>query len=320
MQPKISIIIPVYNVEPYLSRCIDSVLNQSFSNFELILINDGSTDQSGDICDEYAVKDNRVRVVHQPNSGVSVARNYGIRLAKGDFITFIDGDDYVETDLLKVLYELVIENQCDMAMCSYKLIYDDKIIDSGTNQWRMYDNKEACELFFCDQKPFAPSYTWGRIIKRNLFENIKFREDVFLMEDTLLNTEIMLKCDNGIIVTEQTLYNYVQRDGSASNSFNGRRITSFYALEELLKLAKSVSPVYEQRFLKVYAKLNLGILQDIIKYGFNDYKESYIEISKGLNQKFLKIMKSSSISRKNKIHLLILKFNPYLYKHIVGLV
>ena len=112
----------------------------------------------------------------------------------------------------------------------------------------------------------------------------------------------------------------MQRDGSASNSFNGRRITSFYALEELLKLAKSVSPVYEQRFLKVYAKLNLGILQDIIKYGFNDYKESYIEISKGLNQKFLKIMKSSSISRKNKIHLLILKFNPYLYKHIVELV
>lgn len=319
MQPKISIIIPVYNVDIYLTRCIDSVLSQSFSNFELILINDGSTDQSGEICNKYAARDNRIIVIHNPNSGVSAARNYGIYLAKGEFITFIDSDDYVEKNLLKVLYDLVTKNQCDMGMCSYKLIYDDKFIDRGTNKWRMYDKKEACKLFFCDQQPFAPSYTWGKMIKRDLFEDIKFREDIFLMEDTLLNTEIMLRCNNGIIATEQTLYNYVQRDGSASNSFNERRITSFYALEELLKLAKSVSPIYEQRFLKVYAKLNLGILQDIIKYGFSDYKDSYMEISKGLNKNFSKIMKSSSISHKNKIHLLILKLNPYLYKYIVGL-
>lgn len=320
MEFKISIIVPIYNVEQYLHRCINSILNQSFNNFELLLINDGSTDNSGKICDEYAAKDNRIIVIHNPNSGVSAARNYGIRLAKGDFITFIDGDDYVEKNLLKVLYDLATKNQCDMAMCSYKLIYDDKIIDSGTSRWQVYDKKEACELFFYDQEPFAPSYTWGKIIKRSLFEGIMFREDIFLMEDSLLNTEIILKCNNGIIVTEHTLYNYVQRDGSASNTFNGKRITSFYALEELLKIAKSVSPTYEKEFLKVYTKLNLGILQDIIKYGFNEYKESYIEVSKGLNQRFFKNMKSSSISNKNKIHLLILKISPYLYKRIIGLV
>lgn len=318
MKPKISIIIPVYNVEPYLSRCIESVLNQSFTDFELILINDGSTDNSGKICDEYAKKDTRIHVIHQSNQGVSATRNSGIRIAKGDFITFVDGDDYIERDLLQVLYELAIDQNCDMAMCSYKLIYEDKTIDNENSHWKRYDKEVATELFFSDQQPFAPSYTCGKLIKRDLSENVKFREDIFLMEDTLFNTEILLKCHKGIVVTNQTLYNYVQRAGSASNSFNSKKVTSFYALEALLKLAKEVNPAYEQQFLKVYTKLSLGILQDIIKYGFNDYRHNYLEIARGLNERFFSMMKSSSISRKNKIHLFILKCNPYLYKQVVG--
>ena len=106
----ISIIVPVYNVEKYLNRCLDSIINQSFINFELILINDGSTDKSGKICDKYAQIDKRVRVIHKKNEGVSLTRNLGINIAKGDYITFIDSDDWIEQDFLKKAIEYIKEN------------------------------------------------------------------------------------------------------------------------------------------------------------------------------------------------------------------
>ena len=126
----ISIIIPVYNVEQYLSRCIDSVINQTYKNLEIILIDDGSTDDSGEICDEYALKDNRIKVMHKQNGGVSSARNEGLDISKGNYIGFIDSDDFIEKDMYEFLYDLLTKNNCDISCCNKFIFKDNKFIAS----------------------------------------------------------------------------------------------------------------------------------------------------------------------------------------------
>ena len=122
----ISIIVPVYNVEKLLSKCVDSILNQNFKDFELLLIDDGSKDKSGLICEEYAKKDSRISVYHKTNGGLSSARNYGIEHALGEFITFIDSDDYVDKSMLEILYNNMIENDVDLSITGVRDIYDGK--------------------------------------------------------------------------------------------------------------------------------------------------------------------------------------------------
>ena len=121
--PKISVIVPVYNMEEYLERCVDSIIHQTESNIEIILVNNGSTDRSGAICDKYSINDDRVKVIHQPNNGVSAARNSGIKVAKGDYIGFVDADDWIEPDMYESLIEEAVRNDADVVMCDATTVY-----------------------------------------------------------------------------------------------------------------------------------------------------------------------------------------------------
>ena len=153
--PKISVVVPVYNVEKYLSVCINSVLSQTFTDFELILVDDGSTDKGGDICDEYEKKDNRIRVIHQKNQGVSAARNAGIDLSIGEYLIFIDSDDTIDKNCLSILYKNLIIENADISLCAYKKIYNNgktfSINDSNSNDnlssIYVYTNRQAIEHF-----------------------------------------------------------------------------------------------------------------------------------------------------------------------------
>lgn len=318
MNPKVSVIVPVYNTEKYIARCIESILNQSFKDYEIILIDDGSSDNSGNICDYYSEIDNRIKVIHIENNGVSFARNYAINISNGKYITFIDSDDIIDSDMLKTLYELLINNEVDMALCSYKG-KDNISLISKEDKLIKYTKEEACDMFFTNLEPFAPSFVWGRMIKKSLLKERKFREDIFLMEDALFNIELILNCNNGIIFTTKQLYYYIQREGTASNTFNKRRISSFYALEEILLIANKVNKKYEDEYLKIYSKLVLNILQDIIKYDFDGNREIYYEIAKKINKRYFKNIKSKDINIKNKVHLSILFINSNLYKYILKL-
>ena len=125
MENLISVIVPVYNVEKYLDKCINSLINQSYNNLEIILIDDGSTDNCGEICDKYALKDNRIKVIHKKNEGLSAARNLGISISKGDYIIFIDSDDWVDKEILLKLLNLIKKYNSDIAVCDYLLTYDE---------------------------------------------------------------------------------------------------------------------------------------------------------------------------------------------------
>lgn len=212
----ISVIIPVYKTADYLPRCIESVLAQTYSNLEVLLVDDGSPDNSGKICDEYSKKDNRIKVIHQKNQGVSVARNSGLRIAKGDYIGFVDSDDYISPNMYESLHNLIKETNADMAQCRYqkkfldgrtepyKYIIDDKVI---------FDNKKAISLLFEGPITFTG---YNKLYSKQIIKNVFFPTNTGMCED-LVFVYFALKQTNKIAITNEIYYNYcMEREDSAT--------------------------------------------------------------------------------------------------------
>ncbi len=220
--PEISIIVPVYKVENYLEKCINSILEQTFTDFELILVDDGSPDGSGQICDIYATIDRRVRVIHQENGGLSAARNAGLESATGRYIGFIDSDDYIHPKMYEKLYEALQKNKADLSICNYNYVDNYGNIDSEKQRkdhivTEVLNREKAFEKI----DPLVEGYSfyvtaWNKLYKRELFKNIKFLKG-HVHEDEYIVHHIFSRCSK-IAVIEDPLYMYVQRDGSIMNS------------------------------------------------------------------------------------------------------
>src|SRR5690625_2816139 len=174
MRPQISIIVPVYNVASYVQQCLDSILDQTFKGFEVIVINDGSTDNTGEIIDKYTKKDRRVKAIHQSYGGVSSARNIGIELATGEYIGFVDGDDYIKKDMFETLYRMCVDTESDIAICRLGRKIDDNIINNTVEPLytKELDKEEAmCELFKGILYRFS---LCNKLFKKSCFQGISF--------------------------------------------------------------------------------------------------------------------------------------------------
>lgn len=214
--PKISIILPVYNVEPYLDECLKSILDQSFDDFEVIAVNDGSTDRSLEICERYAVQDRRIKVINQINQGVAATRNTGIKAAQGDYVTWIDSDDWVETEYLTILHELATRFQADIAIT--ELTSDEAPISDLTlteDRITVYDRKTALTALYRNR--ILRDHFCGKLFRRALFDEIEFPfgrcfEDIF--------TTFLLFARSAVIVrADIPTYHYIRRHSSIT-SFN----------------------------------------------------------------------------------------------------
>ena len=202
--PKISIIVPIYNVELYLARCLESILKQKFSNFEVILIDDGSSDNCGAICDDYAAKDKRFKVVHQANFGVSHARNKGLAVAKGKYIGFVDPDDYIDASMYQKMYNELINTGSDMVVCDYYKLEGERAIPAHIfASDRVCYSRDFMEYVADDR---VPSHFWSKLYKRQLFMNIRFPEGR-IFEDLAIFHEIVHRCER-IAYTHECLYYY----------------------------------------------------------------------------------------------------------------
>lgn len=218
--PVLSIIVPVYNVEQYLSCCIDSILGQAFQDFELILVDDGSKDKSGEICDEYAKKDNRIIVIHQENKGVNTARNAGLDIASGSYITFVDSDDWIKPDSYCKSIELMENNQ-DIDLLQYPEIH---IQNGNETCWNGYPQKRTILTdthnklkALIGSSPIIPGGLWGKIYRKHLWKNLRLREDMIFCEDMIIMPQLFERCQ-AIIINTDGGYCYILRQGSASNS------------------------------------------------------------------------------------------------------
>lgn len=206
----ISIIIPVYNAEKYLRRCIDSILSQSFTDFELILVDDGSRDSSPQVCDEYAAKDSRIHIIHKANGGVSAARNDGLDIAKGEYVTFIDSDDWVEREYLGTLSNY---RDYDIVFFSHRLIYEDGYTSEFMFEAKEGNKQNIWEIVASLRKNAAKSnfygYTWNKMFRRDIIEKymIRFVEGLRISEDEVYTLDYCTHAES-IKVLPICLYNY----------------------------------------------------------------------------------------------------------------
>ena len=211
MKPLVSVIIPVYNVEPYLRKCVDSVIKQTYENIEIILIDDGSTDRSGSICDEYKVNDKRITVIHQNNSGLSIARNVGINNCKGDYICFIDSDDFVLPEFVETLLNMCLKNNTLLSVCCMKSVYDNPKKNHKT--YELKDEILSNEEFIDKEIDVA----CAKLYKSELFSDIRFPPKK-IHEDSFTYAQLAYKSPL-ISTTSKSLYMYYQHpQGRLSNS------------------------------------------------------------------------------------------------------
>lgn len=214
--PKISVIVPVYKVEKYLERCVDSIINQTYKNLEIILIDDGSPDLCPVICDKYAEKDSRIIVIHKENGGLSDARNAGINVSCGEYIVFIDSDDFVKEKYIEKLYEAIQKDDSDLSMCGFTLVDEEgKIISTNLNNSPLVDGtmtgREVLEKYY-GFNGWQYVVSWNKLYKREIFNKIRFpygktHEDEFVFHN------IMFDCKKVSVICDKLL-NYVQRDFS----------------------------------------------------------------------------------------------------------
>jgi len=235
MESLISIIVPIYKVEKYLNRCIKSILNQTYKNIEIILVDDGSPDNCGKICDRYANEDKRIKVIHKKNGGLSDARNAGLEICTGEYISFIDSDDWVEKNYIEVLYNLIKLKNSDIAICNYIEIFDEKI-KSLTEIEEIYTYSNIDSLYqLMGKNGVNFTVAWGKLYKKTLFENIRF--PVGKIHEDEYTTYKLLYISKKVSYTTKKLYYYLKRkDSITGESFNIKnRLDAIEAIKERIK-------------------------------------------------------------------------------------
>lgn len=217
MDDLISIIVPIYKIEDYIEKCARSILAQTYRNLEIILVNDESPDRCGEICDQLAKDDSRIKVLHKVNGGLSDARNAGIKIATGKYIAFIDGDDFIHTDYIQKLYDAVLEEDSDVAVCSFSLVKGDQIVKDeivSENKSRIMGH-DLLERVLTDTG-YKYVVAWNKLYKRELFQKHQFAKGK-LYEDEYINFGLFWDIKKVALIPD-SLYFYIQRSGSIQGS------------------------------------------------------------------------------------------------------
>lgn len=264
---KISVIIPVYNIEQYIQECISSILNQTHKNLEIIIINDGSTDGSKDICTQASTKDARIKLINQENRGVSAARNAGLEIATGDYITFVDGDDSAPPEYIEHLLSMTRDSTIDIVTSKTKS--GDIGLSTEPSTLSTISGKEAAIRLMHQRILNGPM---GKLIKRDLLNTIRFQEDLKVGEDLVLNYQILRKA-NLVATSNARLYTYRERQGSASRSKNTEsRHKLILTLEEIRSRVEGDRELYTAVTCRIFAE-SMSTLSTLLSHQ-SKYKDT----------------------------------------------
>ena len=319
MGEKISVIVPVYNVEAYLERCVESILHQTYTNFELILINDGSTDSSGQICVQLAHQYENIKVYHIENTGVSNARNIGIQLATGVWITFVDSDDFVTKDYLATLASAVEGGNVGFVIAPLHHIKNGIVTDlppySGRKE--LWSTEETMkELLMTTKTSFFPV---AKLFKRDLLVDEKFNTDYHLAEDALFLTELLLKTRCSSVFIDKPIYYYDHREGSATTSVNRYVFDTIEVYKNIIAQVSQVFPNLKYELKNRECWSYITVYDKIIFTSSEQYQKEKVELRTWIIQHRHEIWKDTYFTTFRKIAVLSLVFSPWIYKKIVGL-
>lgn len=320
MGGKISVIVPVYNVEKYLPKCIESIRNQTHHNLEILLVNDGSTDRSGIICEKYAALDPRIETIHKENGGLSDARNTGIEAATGDYIAFVDSDDWIDEDMYELLYGLLCEHEAEVAICRIREFSDMGIIEVNTNDIVVCTGKKALVLIVTrDNKYKLDHGITNKLIKKELIQNFRFPVGK-LIEDIYF-TPPLIYASQKCVYIDTAKYNYLtDRQGSIMNS----DISEKLILDELNGHQQLERFLLSKRIQECLPQVNEFFLNRILYFHY-EVKNSAIENKETLlktleelfNAKFNKSTKRQ-MSLKNRWQISLFEKSPGFYNQLQG--
>ena len=263
MNPKVSVIIPIYNAEKYLRRCVDSVLKQDFEDFELLLVDDGSKDLSGNICDEYAKQDARVRVIHKENSGVSDSRNLAISKARGEYLQFMDSDDWITPDATGLLVRSAMENDCDLVIADFYRVIGERLAHKGDIREEGVMSREEFALQMMEKPAdFYYGVLWNKLYRRDIIKNngLSMDKDISWCEDFIFNMEYIRHVKN-VYVLRVPVYYYVKTPGSLASQGT--------SISKTIRMKKMVFKCYNDFYKDVfeeedYEKIRLQVYRFLI--------------------------------------------------------
>ena len=298
LNPLISIIVPIYNVKDYLDICIKSLVEQSYKNLDIILIDDGSTDQSGVICDEWARKDERIYVVHTINYGVSTARNIGIRLAKGDYIGFVDGDDWVDNDTYECLLSEILKNDADVSGGGYiKEYVSESVIPFKREKTMVYSRERILQEIFTLEKPKILFWeVCDKLFKAELIKGYNFDISVGASEDKLFFWECMI---NAKKFSYAPLYKYhyrMRKDSATHGKISEKTISELKANRKINDLAKKENDSLKKVIMFDYLSSLLSTTRQMIVYDPLVYKKEIIKSQKEVRDNWYKYLLMPRIS------------------------
>lgn len=313
--PEISIIVPVYKVEKYLRHCLDSIADQSFTDFEVILIDDGSPDNCGGICDEYAKKDPRFRVIHQENGGISDARNAGLKVVTGKYIGFVDSDDFIEPEMYAVLYRMIQEENADIAVCGVYNCYGSKrTVSYSAKETFVCDGKQALAIMLEGKK--MPATIWNKLYRKELFHNREFLKGK-TYEDAFLLPSLLLAADK-VAVTTEPFYDYWHRMDSITTCTYSESawdvIDAYeYTYKEVLNHCPEALSAAAFRLYRAYFLVMDRMLL------MSDYKniEKYPLVVSYLKQNWKEIVRCVYFSKGRRASAFVLKCNTAAYRLLV---
>lgn len=294
--PKVSIIIPAYNIASYLERCLESVRHQTYKKLQIIIVDDGSTDQTGQIADSFAERDKRFHVIHKENRGVSAARKTGLEKAEGDYIGFVDGDDYIEPEMYEKLIGLAVKYGADIAHCGYQMVFPDRVdMYHGTKQLKVQDTYTGVKDLL--KGNLVEPGLCNKIYRRKLFNQINYDENIVINEDLLLNYFLFHKSEKAVFI-DVPYYHYMVRKNSASTSdWNEHKIKDpIYVLEIMSEKEKDseLKKIINNRY--IYQLVRFVILKT------DNRKDELKRYQQSLKKKLKTVLKNTDkaeISRKN---------------------
>lgn len=313
-QPLISIIVPVYKVEDYLDRCIQSIVSQTYPKLEIILVDDGSPDTSPQICDEWAKKDPRIIVIHKKNEGVTKARKTGVQKATGEYIGFVDSDDCIDEDMYEVLLNLILKYDADISHCGFQMEFPDGHINKfyGTDKIVIQNNFDG-QKDLLEGKFIEPTLS-NKLYKKSLFENLAYNEDIKINEDLMINFLLFQKSNKSVFY-DVCKYHYMIRNNSASRAvLNDHKIYDPIIVKEFIRnhAGENIKDIADGAYLSTC----INIYNSIILCKNKAFKTDQISIRNKIigHSKLIHLL-----SKKQRILFILIKYFPYCYPFIYGL-
>ncbi len=307
---KISIIVPIYKVERYLERCVKSIQNQTYKDLEIILVDDGSPDNCGKMCDAFAEKDNRIIVIHQKNQGLSAARNSGMAVATGEYIAFLDSDDWVNINMYEVMLNALIKYEADIVACDLLYTYEhSKTNDELTEFDEILLNQKELLRLTVDPTHFA-GYMGNKLIKKSVIADLKFDESLASCEDIDFISQLVMNCKFGVYLPIGLIY-YFQHAASMTNerNFSYRKIAVIDVYERLIERYKSALPEVLSQIYCEYLKININVKGRYLRSKINE-PQILSRLNNNIGKTYRLVMDDKKISFATKLNIRASKLMP----------